>query len=432
MGKIQNSKDLAKSAARVAALAIAEAGLEAIDTESAVERAVRLSGDTLSVNDKSFTLSPDGKLIVIGVGKCALEAGKALEGILGDRLTGGIVLDLREGMLSRLTTRVGTHPYPTQANVDATKEIIQMLSGLSEKDMALFVISGGGSTLLCLPNGHTAEDEASLLRHLTRAGADIQEVNTLRKHTSRARGGFLAKYAYPAQVIALIFSDVPSGVFEFIASGPTVRDTTTVADAQRVIEKYKVTVGRVWDAALVETPKEDKYFEKVTNLLAVSNQVALSAMAAEAEKLNFTPRIMTANLRGEAREVAAAIVRDLAKEKPKTALLYGGETTVTVRAPGGKGGRNLELALAALATLPALGPADLIFTLASDGRDNTDFAGAISDIMTKEHAEKLKLDAAQFLAENNSYEFFKATGDYLLTGDTGSNVSDLIIAIKEQ
>ncbi|PIP29721.1 hypothetical protein COU12_02680 [Candidatus Jorgensenbacteria bacterium CG10_big_fil_rev_8_21_14_0_10_54_38] len=477
MGKIQNSKDLAKSAARDAALQIAEAGLAAIDTETVVRDAVRLSGDTLSVKGKEFKLAPDGKLLVIGVGKCSLEAGKVLEKILGERLSGGIILTSNKPSLEignlKLEIRFGTHPFPTQPNVDATKKIIQTLTGLSEKDTVLFVISGGGSTLLCLPaiaspstealakaeaeaglpvparpcpslpasrqaaggrsraeagqpQNFTYQDEANILHRLFEEGADIHEVNTLRKHTSLARGGWLARYAYPAQAISLIFSDVPSGALEFIASGPTVKDTTTVADARRVVEKYKITVGCGWDASLVETPKEDKYFKKVINLLAISNQAALNAMAAEAEKLNFTSRIMTANLRGEAREAAAAIVRDLAKEKLKTVLLYGGETTVTVRAPGGKGGRNLELALAAL---PALGPDDLILTLASDGRDNTNFAGAISDIITREHAEKLKLDAAQFLAENNSYKFFKATGDYLLTGDTGSNVSDLIVAL---
>ncbi|MFH1162369.1 MAG: DUF4147 domain-containing protein [Candidatus Jorgensenbacteria bacterium] len=441
--RIKNFGQLAKSRPREAALQIAEAGLQAIDTESVVKNAVQFAGDTLSVKGEKFKLAPDGKLLVIGVGKCALESGRVLEKILGERLSGGIILTSNKPSLEirnlKLEIRFGTHPFPTQSNVDATKEIIQTLTGLSEKDTVLFVVSGGGSTLLCLPaiasaeagqpQDHTCEDEAKILRCLFAGGADIYEINTLRKHTSLARGGWLARYACPAQVISLIFSDVPGGELAFIASGPTVRDKTTVADAEAVLEKYaireKCNLPRL---ELIETPKEDKYFEKVTNLLVVSNQAALGAMAAEAEKSGFTPRIMTANLRGEARDVGREIADVLHEAAPGTVHLYGGETTVTVQNPQGRGGRNLELALGALRELKE---GELVLALASDGRDNTDFAGAVSDIMTKEHSEKLKLDAAQFLAENDSYEFFKATGDALITGDTGSNVSDLIVALKD-
>ncbi|MFH1193101.1 MAG: DUF4147 domain-containing protein [Candidatus Jorgensenbacteria bacterium] len=441
--KIRNFEGLAKSEPRRAALCIAEAGLEAIDTERIVASAVHYARGTLTVRGKTFTIPPEGKLFVIGVGKCAREAGAALEKVLGKRLTGGILLapdtskfppkadPPQAGKVNskKLKVYFGSHPYPTLANVSATKEILSFLSELKHEDTVLFAVSGGGSTLLGSPvRNNTIEDEANMLRHLTAAGANIYEVNTLRKHLSLARGGWLAKAAYPAQAIALIFSDVPNAEASFVASGPTVKDETTVAEAERVLKRYDIRAKcRLPHLALAETPKEEKYFERAHNVLVVSNKTALEAMRAEAKRLGFAARVCTHSLQGEARVAGKKIAADIAREKPGTALFYGGETTVTVTHPEGKGGRGLELALAALS---ALGHRDLILTLASDGRDNTDFAGSISDIMTKEHAAAKRLDAARFLAENGSYDFFKTTGDYLLTGDTGSNVSDLIIALK--
>ncbi len=431
--KIRNFGNLAKSEPRRAALHIAEAGLEAIDTERIIAGAVHYARDVLTVRGKTFTIPPEGKLVIIGVGKCSLEAGVALKKVLGKRLTGGILLapDTSQKLKvnsSKLKVFFGTHPYPTLANVSATGDILHLLSELKNEDTVIFVVSGGGSTLLCQPKGQTCEDEASILWRLTEAGANIYEVNTLRKHLSLARGGWLAKAAYPAQAIALIFSDVPNAEPSFIASGPTVKDETTVAEAERVLKRYDIRARcRLPNLPLMETPKEEKYFERVHNVLVISNKTALEAMGAEAKRLGFSARVRTHALQGEARAVGKKIAKEIAREKPGTVLLYGGETTVTVTHPEGRGGRNLELALAAF---PALGPRDLVLTLASDGRDNTEFAGAISDIMTKEHAAAAGLGIVRFLEENRSYNFFKTTGDYLLTGDTGSNVSDLIIALK--
>ncbi len=240
MNKIQNFDELAKSGLRRAVLNIAEAGFAAIDTEGAVKRSVRVEGDELEINSHKFDLGKINNLYVVGVGKCSLEAGRELEKILGDRITGGIVIDVHVGALKKIKTFTGTHPLPTNENVDATKHIIKLLKDCNEDDLVIFIISGGGSTLLCQPENYTCLEEADIFSCLTGAGATIQELNTVRKHISLARGGFLAKYAYPASSLALIFSDVPGNDLEFIASGPTIKDTTTVADAARVAGKYSL------------------------------------------------------------------------------------------------------------------------------------------------------------------------------------------------
>jgi glycerate-2-kinase len=244
---------------------------------------------------------------------------------------------------------------------------------------------------------------------------------------SLARGGFLAKYVYPAKVIALIFSDVPSNKLEFIASGPTIKDTTTVDDAKNILKKYKVEsqIGFNIDF-LIETPKQDKYFKNVENILFLSNKEALKAMADYARSLKYRAKIKTDQLKGEAQQIGRQIAFDIKKEKNKTVLIYGGETTVKIIGKG-KGGRNQELALSALRFIDNN---ELVIAFASDGKDNSLVAGAIADIFTKKKAKKLNLDIEKYLANNDSYSFFQKTGDFVKTGDTGSNVSDLIIALK--
>ncbi len=425
--KIKNFEKLAVTDLRKTALEIAEAGLEAIDTEKAVKKEVILNGEILRIKDESFNLAGFERVFVVAVGKCSLEAGKAFEEILGDRLTNGIVLDIRPGNLRKIRTFTGTHPFPTTENVNATAEIIQLLSSLAEKDFVIFVISGGGSTLLCQPQNLICQDEKEILNYLFKAGADIEEINTIRKHLSLARGGHLAAYTHPAQSVALIFSDVPGGALEFVASGPTIRDTTTVEDARRVLEKYEVEKITGLKINPLETPKEDKYFEKVANILFLDNMTALSAMAEKARTLGFNAKIRANVLDGEARETGENIALNLNEAEERTAILHGGETTVSVKGAG-KGGRNQEVILGALKKIEVN---QLVLSLASDGRDNTDFAGALCDTITRKKAEELNLKPDEFLKNNDSYEFFEQVGDYILTGDTGSNVSDLIIAIKK-
>ena len=425
--KIKNFRKLAVSEERKKLLKIIEAGLEAIDTKKAISNAVKIEKGKLLIYNHAFSLKNAEKIVVVGIGKCSLEAAAVLEKKLGKRLTGGIVLDVHEGELKKIQTYTGDHPLMSPRNIDATKKIIELLSGLTEKDLVIFVISGGGSALLCQPKGFTCIEESAVVDGLIHSGADIYETNTVRKHLSLARGGFLAKYAYPARVVSLIFSDVIGDNLEFVASGPTVKDTTTLEQAKNVLEKYKIykKIG-LSPLNLIETPKDDKYFERVRNILFISNQTALDAMSEKSLEFGYMPRICKNNLSGEARKVAKEIIDELSKEKLGTVLLYGGETTVKIEGRG-KGGRNQELSLSGLRYIK---DNQLLISVASDGRDNSENAGGICDIITKEMAKKHNLDIEKYLKENNSYDFFAKTGDYLKTGDTGSNVSDIIIAIN--
>ncbi|MEK7193418.1 MAG: DUF4147 domain-containing protein [Patescibacteria group bacterium] len=426
--KIKNFEDLARTPLRKLAFQMIEAGIAAIDTKTSVRSAVRFEGDVLMVNDKKIRIHEGGRLFVVGVGKCSLEAAAALEEILGDRITAGIVVDVHDGELKKIKAYAGDHPFPSQRNVDVTKAMIDLLRDAREDDVVIAIVSGGGSTLLCQPQNMTCQDEAFIVEHLFREGATIQKINTLRKHLSLARGGYLAKYAYPATVVSLIFSDVPGNDIRAVASGPTVRDLTTIADAKKIAEEFGVRqVSHLSGFDLIETPKEEKYFSKVHNFLIVSNIVALQAMAAIAEQNGFNPVICGSCIFGEARVIGEGIVKQLGTFSGKTALLYGGETTVTMKG-NGKGGRNQELALSALRFIKNN---QLVVSFASDGKDNSEFAGALCDIITKENAALRGFDPEEYLARNDAYPFFREVGDYFLTGDTGSNVSDLIIALKE-
>jgi len=426
---IDNFKKLAITEERESTLKIIQAGLEAINTKSTIRNKIKIDKNLLIIGEKNFLLPERGKVFLVGVGKCALDAVSTLEEILGDKLDRGVILDIRDFDSShKVRVFKGTHPMPSGDNVKATKEIVRLLEGAGEDDLVIFVISGGGSTLLCLPEDISCDDEGDIVKSLFRSGANIREINTIRKHISLARGGYLAKYAYPARVVSLIFSDVPGDEIQFVASGPTVRDSTTVKEAKEILSKFDILKGcGIKNLGLVETPKEKKYFEKVDNILFISNRVALLAMAEKAKQLGYSSNICEFCLSGEARITGANIAKEVKNHPANSVLLYGGETTVTITG-NGKGGRNQELVLGAM---EFVGKGEVIASIASDGVDNTDFAGALCDIITKNKASDLNLDFKEYLVGNNSYEFFKKVGDYIQTGPTGSNVSDLVVALKQ-
>lgn len=427
--RIQNSEVLATTALRTDALAIAAAGYAAIDTGEALRRKLHLIQNELHIGDAVYPLE-GRKVFFVGIGKCAFDAAEAIETLLGDTLTAGIALDVAstEGRhLTKIETIVGTHPLPSEANVHATKRIVEFLSGRTENDLVLMLISGGGSTLLCSPvPPMTCIDESTLFSELSAQGASIQDINTVRKHTSQARGGNLAAAAFPAEVMSLIISDVPGNDITSIASGPTVLDTSTIADAKAIFAKYNVLTAK--NIAFLETPKEPKYFERVKNILLVTSEDALAAMQDEAVRRGYTTEIPDHCLIGEAREIAHAVTEKLHAAPAKTAFLYAGESTVTIAGSAGAGGRNQEMALAALLDIR---DDELVLPLASDGHDNTDHAGAIADSDTQTHARTKNLSIETYLDAHRSYDFFTTTDDALITGYTGSNVSDLIIALKK-
>ena len=426
---IKNFEKLAKTEDRKLALRMIDVGLDAVDTKKIIRSTVHIKGDELYIGNAVINLKDIDNLFVVGVGKASLSAAEELESILGKRISNGVVIDVREGNLKRISAFSGQHPFPSEVNMKATKEIIKLLSGTTKKDFVIFIISGGGSTLLCQPKNMTCSDESEFIKLMFDEGVDIEKMNTVRKHLSFARGGYLAKYAYPARAISLIFSDVPGDDLQFIASGPTVKDTTTTKDALRILQTCKNgNQFGVDEDSLIETPKDDKYFKNIRNIIVVSNKIALTAMAKEASSEGFLPEICTTTLSGEARDVGRDIVHELRKAKNRTVFLYGGETTVTVRNPG-KGGRCQELILSALRFI---NKGETVVAVGSDGRDNTDFAGALCDTITKDTADKKNLNIEEYLNKNMAYSFFEKTGDYILTGNTGRNVSDIIIAIKNK
>ncbi|MEX1013665.1 MAG: DUF4147 domain-containing protein [Candidatus Paceibacterota bacterium] len=424
--KIKNFKQLAKNDLRENILNIAEAGLKSIDIGTVISDSVSLNEENLFIKDKVFSLE-NKRLHIVGIGKSGFKSAKTLKRILGEKIYSGLVIDIEKGDLGNIKTYEATHPFPSNKNKEASKDLVSFLKKMDEDDFVIFVISGGGSTMLTLPDGISVKEEEKIIKELFKSGATIQEINTIRKHISFCRGGFLLQYVYPAKSVSLILSDVPGDDFQFISSGPTIKDNTTIEGAKAIISKYSILEKTgVENIKLIETPKDDRYFNSSDNLLILSNQKALDIMSLVAKRLGFSVFIKTNTLKGEAREIGIQIAQELKKHPPKTVLLYAGETTVTIKG-NGLGGRNQELVLGAF---PYIIEKEIIMSFASDGYDNSDHAGALCDYLTKEKAEEININFNKYLQNNDSYIFFEITGDYLETGNTGSNVSDLIIAAK--
>ena len=424
---IQNFEALARTSLRSDALAILEAGYDAVNTPKVIREEVTLKGNDICVKQLNICVTDYERVFVIAIGKCAVDAAQVLEEILGDHLTDGIVLDVKSGVFGKLSSFVGSHPFPTSENVTVTESIAKMLRGLTEKDFVITVISGGGSSLLCLPYETTCEMLHTVTEQLMHRGASIQELNTVRKHLSDIQGGQLAHMAYPATVLSLILSDVPGNDIGYVASGPTVLDDTTKDDALRILTKYEIDPSAPqYGLTLKETPKDPRFFANVHNILVSTNERALEAMAREARARDYTPSVVSTTYAGENRALGEMLATtELA---PGACLLYGGETTVTVQ-EGGKGGRNQELPLAAL---PHITDHRVVIAAASDGWDNSDAAGAIADLPAQERAREKELDLHQFLKASTSYDFWELHGDRIMTGKTGINVADFYLVIKEK
>jgi glycerate-2-kinase len=420
-GLLESNSELRRNA-----LDILEAGYSAILPEKILKENITMEeGGVLCIKDTGFQCSFYDRIFFIGIGKCAFEGAKVVEEILGDHLTDGMVIDVKAGVLKKIRSFAGTHPYPSEVNISLTEQVLNMVKGVTERDLVLVLVSGGGSSLLCLPHDMSCETLINITKTLTKKGADIFELNTVRKHFSEIQGGGLAKVCYPAQVVSLIFSDVLGNDLSMVASGPTVYDKTTVADAAKILLKYDVLKTCIPpDCQFLETPKHPKYFTKVKNVLVCSNLNALEAMREKAEELGFNAHIENTMLSGEASEVGKSLA--LREPKAGSCILFGGETTVEIKGDG-SGGRNQELALSAL---PYMQPNSLLISASSDGWDNTDHAGALVDQELLEKAKNLNLSPEEYLAKSDSYNFFKQARDgALCTGRLGSNVSDLVIML---
>ncbi|MCX6715040.1 MAG: DUF4147 domain-containing protein [Candidatus Uhrbacteria bacterium] len=420
----KNYSALATTHLRRDALAIVEAGLRAIETQHAVNLVVSLKKDVLKIGEKTYKLKSYKRIFVVGIGKASLETAFALEKILGERITDGIILDVKKGKLKRMKSIAGTHPFPSYENIRATGEIVGLLKAVGTQDLVIAIISGGGSALLCWPYQLECNDVTAMTRALMQKGATIREMNTVRKHISEIQGGQFVRLAYPATIAGLIFSDVPGDDLSMVASGPTFLDTTTAKDAKRILEKYQVlTICKLSQCHLIETPKDLTLFEHVSNTCVISNAIATAAMMREAKKLGYKPVLYSNDLQGEAREKGKMFAELV---KPGEVLIAAGETTVQVHGTG-MGGRNQEFALGALSSVLE---GTLVLSCASDGIDHSSVAGAFVDDLVKQKTKTLRLKPETYLAKNNSFEFFQKTKSFLETGVTGMNVSDIMLAIK--
>jgi hydroxypyruvate reductase len=429
---------------------VLEAALRAAEPYAAVSAALR---ERPEAAEARAALSPTGTVYVVGAGKAGAAMALAAEGALGERIAGGLVI-VKEGYIPagenvRLPDRIelveAGHPIPDERGVMATARLLDMAAGAGEGDLVVCLISGGGSALLVAPaEGVSLEDVQAVTGALLRNGATINELNSVRKHLSRVSGGRLARIAYPAHVLSLILSDVTGSPLDVIASGPTAPDPTPYSDAERVLRSRGA-----WDPAptpvrehleaglagrLDETPKSgDPIFRRVDNVLVASNVTSVEAAAVRAHELGLNVLVVSTFVEGEARVVGtvlAGMAREMVEYGRLVArpgcLLFGGETTVTVRGRG-VGGRNSELALAAALALEGLGPGALVASLATDGGDGTSpGAGAIVDGTTVERARELGLDPRAYLDDNDSYTLLAKLGDAIVTGPTGTNVNDVM------
>lgn len=379
---------------------------------------------------------PKGRTVIIGAGKASGAMAKALEDAWDGPLEGLVVT--RYGYrvpTERLEVVEAAHPVPDAAGREAARRILDLVQDLTEDDLVLCLISGGGSALLALPaEGVSLEDKQAVNKALLKSGATISEMNVVRKHLSAIKGGRLAAAAAPARVVALMISDVPGDDPSIIASGPTVPDPSTNRDALGIIAKYGIEVpASVRDLLQKagETPKPgDKRLASVENIMIATPQASLEAAARVARKAGVTPVILGDSIEGEARDVAlvhAGIARQCAlrdqPEQPPCVLISGGETTITLKGKG-KGGRNTEFLLALAIALDGMSG---IYALAgdTDGIDGSeDNAGALIYPDTLARAEKAGLNAKAMLADNDPYSFFTGLGDLLETGPTLTNVND--------
>ncbi len=427
------------------ALRIFRASLSAADPAKAIAHAVTRSGNALKVGSKTYRLDQFDRIVILGAGKASAAMAKALERILGSRISTGLI-NTKYGhleQLKRIELNECGHPVPDQAGIEGAARIAALASACGPRDLLFCLISGGASALMPLPaGGITLEQKQAVTKLLLSCGATIHEINAVRKHISGIKGGQLARLAAPATVVSLMLSDVIGDSLDVIGSGPTAPDPSTFVAAWAVIEKYGIA-GKIpapvaarlqagMRGEIEDTPKAgDPCFRKTQNLIVGSNRLAVDAAAVKARELGYRPVVLSTFIEGETKDVAAmhaAIAREAAVSgrpaKPPVCLISGGETTVTIRGDG-LGGRNQEFALAAAIALDGLAGV-VAFSGGTDGTDGpTDAAGAIADGLTVPRARQLGLNPSATLAANDSYHFFEALGDLVKTGPTGTNVMDV-------
>jgi len=429
------------------------AGLEAVEPSKAVRTYMKKIHNTLKIGETVYNLSDLKRIFVVGFGKAGYPMAKTVEEILEDKITQGCVVVKYgySGHLEKIEILESSHPIPDEAGMKAAEKIISLLSKTKQDDLVICLISGGGSAILPAPiEGISLEEKQKVTQLLLDCGATIEEINTIRKHLSRVKGGQLARLTYPAHLHSLILSDVVGDRLDTIASGPTVPDRTTFKDCWEIVKKYELEsllpqsvithLRRGVEGKIKETPKPgEPIFDRVNNLIIGSNILALKAAKRKAENLGYNCLILSSFVEGETREVArvhTAMAKEIISSgnpiSPPACILSGGETTVKVKGKG-KGGRNQEFSLAACIDIRGMNNT-LILSAGTDGTDGpTDAAGAFATGSTWRKAKEMGILPEEFLENNDSYNFFKKVGGLFLTGPTNTNVMDLrIILVAEK
>ena len=444
--------DFSVEAMRQHAHEIFQAAVRVVDAGQCVRQFVRLENERLCVGNQAYDLDTYKRVLVVGMGKASTQMGAALEDILGDRIGGGLINTKYDHAvpLKHIEVIECGHPVPDEAGVEGTQRMLELLNGADEQTLVLCLISGGGSALTPAPvEGLSLAEKQKTTCLLFACGANIVELNAIRKHLSRVKGGGLARAAFPAKVVALMLSDVIGDPMDVIASGPTVPDTATFETCVDILEKYDLMAqapeavrahlkaGLAGDIA--DTPKPgDKALANVQNLVVGSNGLAVAEAEQKAKALGYHTLVLSTRIEGEAREIAhvyAGIAKEIASTgRPIAApacVIAGGETTVQVRGKG-KGGRNQELVLSGAIQLAGWDGV-VLFSGGTDGTDGpTDAAGAVADGQTVARAGAVELSAVAHLKNNDAYPFFKPLGDLIMTGATGTNVADVALVMVGQ
>ena len=431
---------------------ILASAIQSVEPENIFHNSIQLHDSYITIAENRIDIDPNGRIFLVGAGKASTAMGRAILSIISDRVhTGYIISKSNYGerntslVCGKLTVSYAGHPLPDEASVTATIGLIKTLNGLTSKDTVMFLLSGGGSSLLTQPApGISIGDLRQATDLLLRSGMNINEINTIRKHLDLIKGGGLARYLYPARTIVLVISDVINDPLDMIASGPCYPDTGTYRDALRILEHYNLIskmpssvinhLSRGVKGLFAETAKSgDEIFLHISHYVLANVETAMQAALSKARDEGFEALQMTSKLKGEAREVGRTLahlirsiqVQNKSIERP-ICIILGGETTVRVSGMG-LGGRNLELALGAVDDLAGLRDIVLV-TLATDGGDGpTNAAGAVVTGHTYINAHRLGLNSAKYLTNNDSYSYFHRLGDLIITGPTLTNVNDLVL-----
>ncbi|MBX2925485.1 MAG: DUF4147 domain-containing protein [Chitinophagaceae bacterium] len=425
---------------------IFSAGVNAVKPAVFIPLNLAYNNGSISAGTKKFNIAR-GKVYIVSVGKAAAAMAQETEKILGNLVTAGIVVTKYQHALPLAICKTieAGHPIPDEKSVEGGKAVIQLFTETNAEDIIVLLVSGGASALLSdLPPGCSLHDLQHTSKLLLDCGAAINEINTIRKHLSLIKGGQLMRYTQ-ATVVAFILSDVPGDDLSVIASGLTVPDNSSFTDAWKVVERYQLQekltppvkrwLTKGLRGEIPDTPGENEpVFKKVHNILVATNDIALQAARLKAEKLGYITEIIYPPLSGEAEEQAIAFAEKLcAKQVTRPhCLLWGGETTVTIKGSG-KGGRNQQFALAALDAMKEMLTAGKKICLLAGGTDGTDgptdATGAIAGRHVLEQAASLHLDPKVFLNNNDAYNFFKQAGGLVITGPTQTNVMDIVVGL---